>query len=153
MRIAFGKVKKTLAILLAVFFIVSVTAAAASATSDQNKDKDKNIRTIAVVTADGGPGGYANGGIVVISPSSKATSFAISKAKSYKDEAESGEAKSDEAESGYATANCNTVHANGGYADGGDGGSISLGFVGDHVSWDGAVGSNNANDDSTISNS
>jgi hypothetical protein len=152
MRITFGKVKKTLAILLAVFFIVSVTVAAASAKSDPKNDKDK-IRTIAVVTANGGPGGYANGGIVVISPSSKATSLAISKAKSYNDEAESGNAESDEAESGYNSANYNTVHANGGYANGGDGGSISLGFVGDHVGWDGAVGSNNANDDSSISNS
>ena len=123
MRTIFGKVKKTLAILLVVFFLVSVTAAAASAGAYHKyspkhytgMDKPTTVSTShggnAVSTGNGGNGGSANGGNVNI---------------------------------GNGNANGNTINANGGEASGGDGGSI--GFVGNgDVDWEGAVASNNRN--------
>lgn len=83
MEITFGKVKKALAIMLAVCFLVSVTAGAASAGMfDRFKDPSisKKQATIAAVAVGnggrGGDGGYATGGKVVISPYNSASNDA-----------------------------------------------------------------------------
>jgi hypothetical protein len=82
MKMTFGKVKKTLSILLAVFFLVAITAGAASAGMwDKYKDpksKDAGVKSIINVGngAPGGDGGYATGGKIVVAPHNTASNYA-----------------------------------------------------------------------------
>ena len=142
MRTIFGKVKKMLAILLAVFFLVSVTAAATSAAGFSKYSPKDNKAKITIVSMGNGGSGSCNGANAKLVAISAATSKAIS---------DKGDASS-AALNGGTTVSGIYIDASGGKVNTGDGGSVSVGFVGDNVGWDGAVGSNNNNRDSLVAN-